>query len=198
MRVTYARCLAPLACLVAALLVAAPAAATPPEGVAPFHEWIFGRGRLGIRVQSLTTELREHFGAPPDRGVLVSEVESGRPADTAGVRVGDVIVAVGDEDVASPRRLAGLVRRAPSGATLSLELVRKGETLRVDVVPDDATPILDDEMKEWAERFGRNLEEGGRHLERRLEELEERLEQLQRDFEQRLRELEGNGSGQKT
>ena len=98
----------------------------------------------------------------------------------------------------SPSRLARLVRHAPSGATLTLEVVRKGETERIDVVPDDAAPILDDEMKEWAERFGRNLEEGGRHLERRLEELEKRLEQLQRDIEQRLRELEDDGAGQKT
>ncbi len=191
MCVTNARPLRRLACLVATLLIAAPALAEPPRGGASFHEWIFGRGRLGIRVQSLSAELREHFGAPTDRGVLVAEVESGRPAEAAGLRVGDVILAVGDDAVESPSRLARLVRHAPSGATLTLEVVRKGETERIDVVPDDAAPILDDEMKEWAERFGRNLEEGGRHLERRLE-------QLQRDIEQRLRELEDDGAGQKT
>lgn len=186
-------------CLLAAFAIAAPVAAAPPQGAAaPFHEWLFGRGRVGIRVQPLTPELREHFGAPSDRGVLVSEVESGRPAEKAGLRVGDVIVGVGDEPVESPGRLAGMIRAAPEGGSLSLEVVRKKETLRLKVEPDDPTPLIDPEMQEWMERFGRNLEEGGRHFERRLEELERRMEELQRNLEKRIRELEGGESGQKT
>ena len=57
------------ACLLAAFMIALPVAAAPPSGAPPFHEWLFGRGRIGIRVQPLTPELREHFGAPKDRGV---------------------------------------------------------------------------------------------------------------------------------
>jgi membrane-associated protease RseP (regulator of RpoE activity) len=189
--------LASAACLLAAFVIASPVAATPPQGAPPFHEWLFGRGRVGIRVQPLTPELREHFGAPSDRGVLVSEVESGRPAEKAGLRVGDVIAAVDGEAVAKPGELAGAIRRAPQGGSLSLEVFRKGKGLTLEVEPDDPTPLIDQETQEWMEGFGRHLEKGGRHLERRLEELERRMEELQREFEERMRELDG-GDAQKT
>jgi membrane-associated protease RseP (regulator of RpoE activity) len=189
--------LASAACLLAAFVIASPVAAAPPQGAPPFHEWLFGRGRVGIRVQPLTPELREHFGAPSDRGVLVSEVESGRPAEKAGLRVGDVIAAVDGEAVAKPGELAGAIRRAPQGGSLSLEVFRKGKGLTLEVEPDDPTPLIDQETQEWMEGFGRHLEKGGRHLERRLEELERRMEELQREFEERMRELDG-GDAQKT
>lgn len=184
-------------CLLAAIALAAPVAATSPQGPPPFREWLLGRGRVGIRVQPLTPELREHFGAPSDRGVLVSEVESGRPAEKAGLRVGDVILAVDGDPVTKPGRLAGIIRRAPQGASLELQIIRKGKELSLEVEPDDPTPLIDQEMQEWMERFGRHLEEGGRHFERRLEELERRMEELQREFEERMRDLDPNDA-QKT
>ena len=70
---------ATLLCLLAALAAASPVAAAPPQGGSPFHEWLLGRGRVGMRVQPLTPELREHFGAPKDLAVLVSAVVSGAP-----------------------------------------------------------------------------------------------------------------------
>ena len=87
--------LASVACLLAAFVIASPVVAAPPGGAPPFHEWLFGRGRIGIRVQPLTPELREHFGAPSDRGVLVSEVEetvddeAGQSADHDAETTGD-------------------------------------------------------------------------------------------------------------
>jgi membrane-associated protease RseP (regulator of RpoE activity) len=189
--------LASAACLLAAFLIASPVVAAPPGGAPPFHEWLFGRGRIGIRVQPLTPELREHFGAPSDRGVLVSEVESDRPAEKAGLRVGDVIVSVDGQAISKPGGLAGVLRRAPQGASLSIEVIRKGEALTLEVEPDDPTPLIDQETQEWMEGFGRHLEKGGRHLERRLEELERRMEELQREFEERMRDLD-DGDAQKT
>ena len=188
--------LACAACLLAAFVIASPVTAAP-QGAPPFHEWLFGRGRVGIRVQPLTPELREHFGAPNDRGVLVSEVESGRPAEKAGVRVGDVIVAVDGQPVAKPGALAGAIRRAPEGVSLSFQVVRKGKALTLELEPDDPTPLIDQETQEWMEGFGRHFEEGGRHLERRLQELERRIEELQREFEDRMRDLDA-GDAQKT
>jgi len=185
------------ACLLAAFAIASPVVAAPPQGAPPFHEWLFGRGRVGMRVQPLTPELREHFGAPGDRGVLVSEVEGGRPAEKAGLRVGDVIVSVDGKAVAKPGELAGVIRRTPEGGSLTLQVVRGGKDLTLEVEPDDPTPLIDQETQEWMEGFGRHLEKGGRHLERRLEELERRMEELQREFEERMRDLDA-GDAQKT
>ena len=168
----------------------------PPAAAVDPHDaglgWLLGRGRIGIRMQPLTPELRDHFGAPSDRGVLVSDVEADRPAARAGLAVGDVVTAVDGEPVTTPSFLAREVRRAPSGKKLSLTVIRDGEEQQIDVVPDDPEPLLDDQAFEWVDRFGRHLGEGGRHFERRLRELEKRMEELQRDLEERLRELEGS------
>ncbi len=189
--------LASVAYLLAAFMVASPVVAAPPSAAPPFHEWLFGRARIGIRVQPLTPELREHFGAPNDRGVLVSEVEGGRPAEKGGLRVGDVIVALNGQPVSKPGGLAGRIRRAPQGGSLSLQVIRKGKALTLEIEPDDPSPLIDHETREWMEGFGRHLEEGGRQFERRLEELERRIEELQREFEDRMRDLDA-GDAQKT
>src|SRR4051812_40693633 len=90
-----------------ALLIAAGLAAAPASAVASpsNHSWSTpqtfekfelstSKGRLGVMVMSLTPELRTHFGAAQDRGVLVAHVEPGTPAAAAGITVGDVIVEV--------------------------------------------------------------------------------------------------------
>src|SRR2546425_628166 len=50
------------------------------------------RGWLGVVIQDLTDELGESFGVRERHGVLVADVVKGGPADTAGMRAGDVIV----------------------------------------------------------------------------------------------------------
>ena len=90
-----------------ALLCVAGLAAAPVSAVAgpsndPWSQsqtvekfsWSTSKGRLGVMVMSLTPQLRKHFGAPEDRGVLVAHVEPGTPAAKAGIEVGDVIVEI--------------------------------------------------------------------------------------------------------
>jgi S1-C subfamily serine protease len=57
--------------------------------------------RLGLRVEDMTPELRSFFGAASNVGILVSSVQEGTPAEAAGVRVGDVIVALDGSPVDS-------------------------------------------------------------------------------------------------
>jgi S1-C subfamily serine protease len=52
------------------------------------------RGWLGIEPQNLTPELADSFRAPLGRGVLVASVMRSGPADEAGLRSGDVLLAV--------------------------------------------------------------------------------------------------------
>jgi serine protease Do len=170
-------------------LLAAPAAADDPPDSALTPGWIFGRGRLGIQVQPMTPELREHYGAPPERGVLVVKVEAGRPAAKAGVRVGDVALSLDGQAIESPRQLARSVHRVPAGQSVTLELLRDGERRELSILPDDPQ----DPWKEFEEHW----QQGGRELQRRLEDLERRLEELQRSIEERLRQLE-EGQHQRT
>ena len=74
--------------------VADPVPAKPDEdGLGQHFEWSMstGRGRLGVMVLGLTPELREHFRAPSDRGVMIARVEPKSVAETAGLAVGDVL-----------------------------------------------------------------------------------------------------------
>ncbi|WP_282946090.1 S1C family serine protease [Cellulomonas endometrii] len=66
-------------------------------------------------------------------GAQVQSVTSGSPAADAGVQEGDVIVAIDGRAVAGAESLTGYVRAYPSGAEVTLTLVRGGESQEVDV-----------------------------------------------------------------
>ena len=177
------------------LLLGAPAAAEEPAPwEAPLHH-VFPthRGRLGLEIQPMTPELREHLGAPADRGLLVVRVAPGSPAEHAGVRVGDVVTAAAGEPMAAPFDLVRRVGRVEEGETLELALVRDGEKKTLEVSPaGEATPWVDPEQ--WSAWLERGMREGSAQLRQRIDELERRLEEL----EERLRERDEGTEGRAT
>jgi predicted metalloprotease with PDZ domain len=180
--------LAPLALV--AVLGAPASPGTAQETWEPPYHRVFPvhRGRIGIEVQALTPELREHLGAPSDRGVLVSRVEKDGAAERAGVKVGDVVTSVDGEPVERPFDLVRRVGSAGEGSTLALGIVREREASTVQVAPaGPAQPWVDPEH--WGEWMERGMREGSAELRKRLEELERRLKEL----EERLREEEAPG-----
>jgi S1-C subfamily serine protease len=98
--------------------------------------WESDRPRLGVQLVETTPELRVHLGADGEAGVLVSKVLTGTPAERAGVRVGDLIVAVDGRRVASAAELvAALADKA--GRTFPLEVVRGRERRTIEVTLPD-------------------------------------------------------------
>lgn len=91
-----------------------------------------GHGRMGVRLQSLTDQLAEHFGV--ESGALVARVSEGSPAADAGLRAGDVILRVDGRETEDPRDVARAVRRASAGP-LPVTIARDGErrTLTVEL-----------------------------------------------------------------
>ncbi len=81
-------------------------------------------GYLGVRSIEMTPELRQHFGAPKESGVLVGTVEADSPAAKAGVQVGDIITAVDGEAIDSTRELSRSVRRHREGDRVRIDLLR--------------------------------------------------------------------------
>jgi S1-C subfamily serine protease len=71
----------------------------------PSMEWNgnmpFGGGqpRLGIDAEDLSGQLGAFFGAPDSEGILVRDVNSGSPAEKAGVKAGDVITSLNGERI---------------------------------------------------------------------------------------------------
>ncbi len=95
------------------------------------------RGRLGAQGQDLTAPLAQAFGIERTNGFIVTQIESGSPADKAGLEVGDVIFAANDKPIHSSRDMHNLVGLQRLGQTIVLALYRNGAevTLPVKIQP---------------------------------------------------------------
>jgi len=89
--------------------------ATTPQPAANERESSKAEQLFGMQLQDLNSELTDALGYLPGRGVLVSAVEPGSPADDAGIERGLVIYRVGRHDVNSVRDVEDLLSRASSG-----------------------------------------------------------------------------------
>ena len=87
---------------------------------------------LGIGMQPLTDELKKQFDV--QAGVLVSEVMEGDPADKAGIKAGDVIVAIGDKPVRTPHDLLFAVLTYQPGDKIKVVVNREGKTKEYRVI----------------------------------------------------------------
>ncbi|HTF35674.1 MAG TPA: DegQ family serine endoprotease [Myxococcota bacterium] len=83
-----------------------------------------GPSAYGMKVQNLTPEIAEQLGLEDEKGVVVSGVESGSPADEAGIRRGDVILEADKQPVKDVKELQQRLGEAKKGALL---LVRRGD-----------------------------------------------------------------------
>lgn len=92
--------------------------------------------RLGVELEDIEGQLAEYFGV--ERGVLVTQVREGSPADEAGLRAGDVIVGV---DGRESRRSRDIDRLLEDGSRepVSIEIVR--DRSKVDLeIPERPSP----------------------------------------------------------
>lgn len=91
------------------------------------------RGWLGVSIQDVTPDLAEGIaGLEAPEGALVTNVPEG-PAADAGVEAGDVILAFNGEPVPDTRELVRMVGGAPVGEVVTLDLLRDGERVSLDV-----------------------------------------------------------------
>jgi putative serine protease PepD len=86
--------------------------------------------RLGVTtvgVETIEDEVREQFGITADEGAFVYDVLAGSGAEAAGLRPGDVIVAVDGEGVTSNERLGELIAEHEAGDQIEVTIERDGE-----------------------------------------------------------------------
>ena len=67
------------------------------------------RGWIGVEAQEISPELAESFGLPDTDGALIAGVVRGSPADAAGIRPGDVLLAVDGKAVRDPQAMLDLI-----------------------------------------------------------------------------------------
>ncbi len=92
------------------------------------------RGWIGVEVQDMTPELAESFGVKSDAGALIAGVMRGSPADKAGIRPGDVLLAVGDQPVKDAQVMLDLIAALTPGTTARFGLSREGKPKDVAVI----------------------------------------------------------------
>ena len=82
--------------------------------------------KLGASIADAASQAKRHPGIPSS-GAFVGRVRPGTPADKAGLRKGDVIVALGGQQVDTADDLHRLISQMPKGRDVSLTYVRKGK-----------------------------------------------------------------------
>jgi len=98
------------------------------------------RAYIGVEAQTapLHRRLVRFYNLPQESGVIVSAVTPGSPAQRAGLREGDVIVALDGKPVAGVDDLHRLLTDAHVGLSSSLTVLRWTEKLELQVVPQEA------------------------------------------------------------
>ncbi|PRX43688.1 S1-C subfamily serine protease [Prauserella shujinwangii] len=88
---------------------------------------------LGVSLGRLTPPIREQFNVQVEQGALVLGVEEGGPAAQAGLRQGDVIVGLGQQDVNTVEDVLSVLRRAEPDQQLQLTYSRDGNERQTTV-----------------------------------------------------------------
>ncbi|MFN2644138.1 MAG: PDZ domain-containing protein, partial [Burkholderiales bacterium] len=91
------------------------------------------RGRIGVGIQDVNSQLAQSFGLERPIGALVSTVESGGPAEKAGVKPGDVILSYNGKPVERSSELPPLVAQTKPGAKANMEIWRDGKKQTLSV-----------------------------------------------------------------
>src|SRR5262245_27130604 len=109
------------------------------------------RGKLGVTIQPVTPDIAASIRLGDVRGALVNSVEAGGPADKAGVKRGDVIVAINGATVIDSNTLRNQVAEHKPGSELKLTIFRDGReqslTAKLGRLADQVSERRDDDSE---------------------------------------------------
>jgi serine protease Do len=98
------------------------------------------RGQLGVSIQPVSSDIATSLGLKDVRGVLVSSVTPGSAADKAGIKSGDVILAMNGQPTNSSNDLRNRVAATTPGSEVTLTLFRNGSEQQVKANVGELTP----------------------------------------------------------
>ncbi len=116
------------------------------------------RGFLGVSIQPVSESLAKALGLKNTEGAIISGLVAGGPSQKAGVKRGDVVVALNEKKVEKPRSLSRMAARLMPGDKAKLDLIRKGKRTSVTVtagkMPDSTRVARLQKPAEMSEKLG--------------------------------------------
>jgi serine protease Do len=98
------------------------------------------RGRIGVQIGNVTKEIAESIGLGKPQGALVSSVETGAPADKAGVEAGDIITKFDGKVIEKSSDLPRLVGSIKPGTKSVVTVFRRGQSKDLAVMVAEIEP----------------------------------------------------------
>jgi serine protease Do len=146
-------------------------------------------GWLGVRLQALDSPLKKATGA--ERGVLVSEIIDGGPAEQAGFKEGDVVVKYDGKPVDDMHQFTDTVRKTKPGTSINVVVSRKGKESALSVKMGQR-PEGDTAMQPWHIRMPdmgeffkggekKKIDAEVEHMRQEIERLREELKNLKKE-----------------
>ncbi|MGJ0509848.1 MAG: Do family serine endopeptidase [Methylocystis sp.] len=110
---------------------------------------VVARGWIGVKIQPVTPEIADSLGLKSTKGALIAQPQRGAPAEAAGLKAGDVIVAVNGDKVETPRDLARRIAAMGPNKTVDLTYIRNGSEesakLTLGKLPEEKEARVDEE-----------------------------------------------------
>jgi serine protease Do len=98
------------------------------------------RGRIGVQIDQVTKDVAESIGLGKAQGALVRSVESGSPADKAGVEAGDIITRFDGKSIERASDLPRLVGSTKPGTRSNLTVFRRGGSKDLSITIAEIEP----------------------------------------------------------
>lgn len=98
------------------------------------------RGRIGVQIDQVTKEVAESIGLGKAQGALVRGVESGAPAEKAGMEAGDIIIKFDGKPINKSSDLPRMVGNVKPGTKAVVTVFRRGATKDLSVIIGEVEP----------------------------------------------------------
>ena len=98
------------------------------------------RGRIGVAIQDLTPDLADAMKTSHTTGAVIARVDPGSPAERAGLRNGDLVVAANGVPIRSGTQLRNVIGLTSIGSDVALTVDRRGSEYKVAVNVEAAAP----------------------------------------------------------
>ncbi|MEW9855278.1 Do family serine endopeptidase [Novosphingobium sp. M1R2S20] len=110
--------------------------AIPAETAAPIVQKLIKgeeieRGYLGIQIQPVTEDLAASLGIPRNRGEFIQAVTPGGAGAEAGLKAGDVVIAIDGKEVTREQTLSFIVANEQPGSRVPVDIIRNGKQMRL-------------------------------------------------------------------